>query len=98
MAHLWTLRVCNDGNQGSGICRSCEAGWIGSNCDLQVVAVAVPAAAGALLLIFLIYKLIQRYIQHARRVAALYNEDWKIDYSSLVFAKVHFFVYASFVV
>lgn len=60
---------------------------MGTDCDLQIVVVAVPTAIGALILAYVLYLVIRKYIRHARRVAALYNEDWKVDYGKLEFTK-----------
>ena len=51
---------------------------MGADCNIMIVAVAVPAVIGALLLAFFIVKIVQKYVRHARRMAALYNDDWQV--------------------
>ena len=79
--------ICNDGNQGNGQCRSCDSGWIGADCNISLLEVALPAAIGGVLLVLLLIKLVRVYIARARRHAALFNMEWKIDFSMLKFLK-----------
>lgn len=80
--------VCNDGAQGNGQCKSCNGGWIGPNCDIQVVAVAIPATIGGLVICGLLVLLVRFLIAKARFRALLSNMDWKLDYSALQFLKI----------
>jgi hypothetical protein len=70
--------VCNDGAQGNGQCKSCDSGWLGTNCDLQVVVIAVPAAAGGLVLMALLVVVVRWLIAKAQYRAMLSNMDWKV--------------------
>lgn len=77
--------VCNDGAQGNGLCTSCDAGYIGDNCDTLLAAVVVPAVIGGLMLFAAIGLGVRYLLLKARKAALLMNMDWKIDYNELQF-------------
>lgn len=70
--------ACNDGSQGNGQCTTCDSGYIGSDCDTPLAAVAVPAVAAAIGICIGIYLLIKCFSRRAKRAALLQNMDWKV--------------------
>ena len=78
---------CNDGTQGNGVCSSCDSGYMGENCDTMIVTIAVPAALGAMLLIFIIVRIVRQIFANMEAAALLSNMDWKLDFSSIMFTK-----------
>ena len=76
---------CNDGPQGTGTCRSCQSGWTGTDCNLQVAAIAVPAAVAGLMLVALGVLIVRWFLRRARSAALLANLDWKVNYDDIRF-------------
>jgi hypothetical protein len=75
--------ICNDGAAGNGMCSSCSPGWMGDNCDLQVIVVALPSAAAAALLLALAVFLMRWFMRVSRHRALLANMDWKVDWNDV---------------
>eukprot|EP00049_Salpingoeca_infusionum_P010535 m.182392 g.182392 ORF g.182392 m.182392 type:complete len:1996 (-) comp14668_c0_seq4:2510-8497(-) len=74
---------CNDGVNGDGICTACDGGWMGENCDIQLAAVAVPAAISGLLFVAGIVFAIKWALKLARHRALLANTEWRIDWDDV---------------
>jgi hypothetical protein len=70
---------CNDGASGTGTCNSCDAGYLGTNCDIPLAAVIVPALFGVVLLFFLV----RRYLRIARHRALLGNMEWRVNWDEV---------------
>ncbi|EGD73334.1 RGC/RGC protein kinase [Salpingoeca rosetta] len=75
--------VCDDGASGSGTCKSCDGGWMGTNCDLRVAAVAVPGFVAGLVLIGLVALGVRWFLRLAKRRALLANTDWKVQWQDV---------------
>jgi len=75
--------ICNDGQSGDGTCKSCNSGYVGANCDISLVALLIPTIIGVVLLSVCLYMLAQYFIAQTRLKAALYNNDWIVNWSDV---------------
>lgn len=78
--------VCNDGAQGSGSCSSCDSGYMGADCSLQIAAVAAPASLAGLGLVGLVVLIVRLLMRRARAAAMVANLDWKVHFPDINFA------------
>jgi len=71
---------CNAGKTGDGKCVSCSAGYIGVNCDTSLVTICLPTIIGCGLLAVGLFFLTQLFIKRAKVKAALFNNDWIVNW------------------
>ncbi|XP_057301021.1 uncharacterized protein LOC130635645 isoform X2 [Hydractinia symbiolongicarpus] len=74
---------CNGGLAGDGTCTTCDSGYIGGNCDISLVALILPTMTGFIVLVVGLYFLVKYFINRAKLKAALYNNDWMVNWNDL---------------
>ena len=73
---------CSDGNSGSGIC-SCESSYIGETCETSKIAIAVPAALGALVFLGILFYIGGLYYKQIELNAQLMSTDWMAEWDTI---------------
>lgn len=73
------------GRSGDGHCTSCDSLYIGTDCNTNLLAIALPTVFGGIFLIAIVVLVARWYIKRLRIQAALANMDWRVNHDDVIY-------------